>query len=201
MGMNNYVNIVLVESSRILCEGISGILNKSDLKCQITVTPSLEDVEQVLLRKKYDIIIVNPTLVLSNPKYFKMLKNQHSNLKTIGLIYAWFDPTNLHSFDGLITISDSAETIKATIKKQIEDSNQTDQNAFQDVLSNRETDVLKLLATGLANKEIADKLNISTHTVISHRKNISQKTGIKSVSGLTIYAVVQKLVSIENINE
>jgi DNA-binding NarL/FixJ family response regulator len=57
------------------------------------------------------------------------------------------------------------------------------------------------LAKGLTNKEIADKLNISTNTVITHRKNLSQKTGIKSVSGLTIFAVVQKLVSIDDFNE
>jgi len=61
--------------------------------------------------------------------------------------------------------------------------------------------VLKLLASGKQNKEIADKLNISTHTVIMQRKNISQKTGIKSVSGLTIYAVVKNIMTLENFQE
>jgi DNA-binding CsgD family transcriptional regulator len=51
------------------------------------------------------------------------------------------------------------------------------------------------LSKGLANKEIADKLHISTHTVISHRKNIIRKTGIKTVSGLTLYAFFNNLVS------
>jgi DNA-binding CsgD family transcriptional regulator len=69
------------------------------------------------------------------------------------------------------------------------------------MLTDRETDVLKLLVEGNANKEIADKLNISTHTVISHRKNISQKTGIKSVSGLTIYAVVKNIINIDSYME
>jgi DNA-binding NarL/FixJ family response regulator len=73
------------------------------------------------------------------------------------------------------------------------------QDHAEDVLSDREIDILKLLTTGLSNKEIADKLNISVNTVITHRKNISQKTGIKSVSGLTIYAVVKKLISLENL--
>jgi DNA-binding NarL/FixJ family response regulator len=71
----------------------------------------------------------------------------------------------------------------------------------QETLSERETDVLKLLVTGNANKEIADKLNISTNTVITHRKNISQNTGIKSVSGLTIYAVVNNYISIDSYHE
>lgn len=57
-------------------------------------------------------------------------------------------------------------------------------------LSAREIEVLILITKGLINKEIADKLNISLTTVISHRKNITEKLGIKSVSGLTIYAVM-----------
>lgn len=72
-----------------------------------------------------------------------------------------------------------------------------EQGHQQEKLSERETDVLKLLTSGNSNKEIADQLNISTHTVISHRKNISQKTGIKSVSGLTIYAVVKNIITLD----
>lgn len=58
------------------------------------------------------------------------------------------------------------------------------------VLSEREKDVLALVAKGLSSKEIADKLNISLHTVNSHRKNIVKKTNIKSVAGLTMYAAL-----------
>lgn len=62
-------------------------------------------------------------------------------------------------------------------------------------LSPRETDVLRLLATGHINKEIADRLSISINTVLTHRKNITAKLGIKSVSGLGIYAVMNGLIS------
>ncbi|MDE5760827.1 MAG: LuxR C-terminal-related transcriptional regulator [Bacteroides sp.] len=61
-------------------------------------------------------------------------------------------------------------------------------------LSPRETEVLALVAKGCINKEIADRLHISLTTVISHRKNITEKLGIKSVSGLTIYAVMNGVV-------
>ena len=61
-------------------------------------------------------------------------------------------------------------------------------------LSNREIDVLVALVKGMTNKEISDKLFISVHTVITHRKNIVRKTGIKSVSGLTVYALLNNLV-------
>ena len=58
------------------------------------------------------------------------------------------------------------------------------------ILSNREIEVMSLIVQGLINKEIAEKLNISLTTVITHRKNIMDKLGMKSVSALTIYAVM-----------
>jgi len=53
------------------------------------------------------------------------------------------------------------------------------------------------MVKGLSNKEISEKLNISIHTVISHSKNISRKTGIKSRSALAIYALTNKIISLE----
>lgn len=67
------------------------------------------------------------------------------------------------------------------------------------LLSSREIEVLTLVAKGHINKEIADLLNISLPTVISHRRNIVAKTGMKSVSALTIYAVMHGYVDINQI--
>ena len=66
-------------------------------------------------------------------------------------------------------------------------------------LTPREIDVLRLVSRGLANKEIADKLNIGLTTVISHRKNITEKLGIKSASGLAIYAVMHGYIEADSI--
>lgn len=66
-------------------------------------------------------------------------------------------------------------------------------------LSPREIEVLVLLTKGLINKEIADKLNISLTTVISHRKNITEKLGIKSVSGLAIYAMMHGYIEADRV--
>jgi regulator of cell morphogenesis and NO signaling len=65
-----------------------------------------------------------------------------------------------------------------------------------EMLSERERDVLIQLVNGLSNKEIADQLCISVHTVITHRKNITRKLNIHSTAGLTIYAIVNKLITI-----
>ena len=67
------------------------------------------------------------------------------------------------------------------------------------ILSDREVEVLSLVAQGLLNKEIAERLNIGMTTVITHRKNIIEKLGLKSVSALTIYAVMHGYVDINKI--
>lgn len=66
-------------------------------------------------------------------------------------------------------------------------------------LSAREIEVLVLITKGMINKEIASKLHISLTTVISHRKNIMEKLGIKSVSGLTVYAVMNGYIEADSI--
>jgi len=69
----------------------------------------------------------------------------------------------------------------------------------QKILSDREIEVMSLIVQGYINKEIADKLNIGLATVVTHRKNIMDKLGLKSVSALTIYAVTHGYVDINNI--
>lgn len=69
----------------------------------------------------------------------------------------------------------------------------------QQILTNREIEVMALIVQGLINKEIADRLNIGLSTVITHRKNIMDKLGFKSVSALTIYAIMHGYVDINKI--
>ena len=78
---------------------------------------------------------------------------------------------------GEIAVSDILEKIR-------------DKHADATELTQREIDVLRLVAKGYTNKEIAEHLFISTNTVLSHRKNISAKLGIRSVSGLSVYAMM-----------
>lgn len=68
-----------------------------------------------------------------------------------------------------------------------------------DNLTEREKEILVSVAKGMLNKEIADQYNLSIHTVISHRKNITRKTGIKSVAGLTVYALLNNLIDMNTV--
>lgn len=78
-------------------------------------------------------------------------------------------------------------------------SNDSSQKADKAAISQRELDVLRLVAMGFLNKEIADKLNISLNTVLSHRKNITSKLGIKTVSGLIFYCITHGYISADEI--
>lgn len=86
----------------------------------------------------------------------------------------------------------------ADLHELIAVSNTFKLNKNQD-LSQRELDVLRLVALGYLNKEVADKLNISLNTVLSHRKNITAKLGIKTVSGLIFYSMTHGYISADEV--
>ena len=65
----------------------------------------------------------------------------------------------------------------------------------KNLLTRRETEILKLIVRGNINKQIAEMLNISLNTVLTHRKNILSKTGIKTTSGLTLYSISNGLLT------
>jgi DNA-binding NarL/FixJ family response regulator len=121
------------------------------------------------------------------------------DLCRVGLVYQYTEQAVLGQFDALIEIDDSPLQIVNTLEHATTKKNSIPSVASDDDydLSEREREVLVLLAKGLMNKEIADKLCISIHTVISHRKNIVRKTGIKSVAGLTVYALLNNLMQAE----
>ncbi len=75
----------------------------------------------------------------------------------------------------------------------------SESNKEKSLLSDREIEVLKTIALGYSNKEIADELFISTNTVITHRKNITDKLGIKTIAGLTVYAIINSLINPEEV--
>ena len=134
--------------------------------------------------EQFEIIIVDEYNCLSHLDLFIPQKN-----KTI--ILTSTDANRYFSWQAINSTTDEnhiVEAISALIK------NLTRNNSTKSGLSSRETEVLKLVAQGHTNKEIADMLNISINTVLSHRKNISTKLGIKSVSGLCIYAMMNGII-------
>jgi DNA-binding CsgD family transcriptional regulator len=102
--------------------------------------------------------------------------------------------------DNLKSISLNESSVDIVKKVKILSEKSNDNPSAMADLSEREKDVLIQVALGLINKEIAEKLFISIHTVITHRKHITEKLGIKSIPGLTVYAILNKLIDTENID-
>jgi DNA-binding NarL/FixJ family response regulator len=199
--VKHLIHIAIIEPSHIIYEGLVNILLRSEYHFQIYRLENIDELEHPGLKDKIDIVILNPAQVQHNNRRFIQHKHSHPRFKWTGLVYSYFDKEIVSLFDCLINISDTHETIINTIYRQVQFASQTNETTASDQITEREMDVLIQLVHGLANKEIADKLNISVHTVVSHRKNIIQKTGIKSQAGLTIYAISNKIISLDSFSE
>lgn len=190
------IHIVIVENSQLISEGLISILSKDDSLGNLQVVESISEFQQINLRINANLVLINAALIQNQLKEFQLLKKEFEQTLWVGVVYSFYEQNLLSEFDEIITINEKSDKLLNKIENLLNTHTKKNSQTQQEALSDREIDVLKLLVGGKANKEIADLLNISIHTVISHRKNISQKTGIKSVAGLTIYAVVNNIISI-----
>lgn len=179
----------------MLYSGLSSVAGNSGRGLVLTRSESLDDLLRLVTLRNAEAVIINPVLVQGNVKALQALRNTSPDTRLIALVYAFFDESILSLFDSIITVNDSAEKIVLTITGDNTGIRKQEGSQPDASLSDREIEVLKLLAAGMPTKEIAEALHISTNTVISHRKNLSAKTGIRSVSGLAIYAVVKKYIT------
>ena len=144
---------------------------------------------------KPDLILINPALVdFSKRNSFKSAFQGSPQTPLVALVYTYFDQQWLKHFDAVIEINDEPQKIIDKITEVLQNSSDKTESSDLYELSDRERDVLIELSKGQTNKEIAEKLHISVHTVITHRKNIVRKTGIKSAAGLAVYAMLNNLI-------
>nr|MBD3621691.1 LuxR family transcriptional regulator [Sunxiuqinia sp.] len=167
---------------------------------EITQLNSAKDLSSFLGISNSTMILILEAQADLNLKAIDLLK-KNNDVCLVGFYAETSDEQFEKIFDYQLNHYSSPLQIQKLIQV-IRQSGNKNKNAMQDngELTSREKDVIKLIALGLANKEIADKLFISIHTVISHRKNITEKLGIKSISGLTVYAIMNNLLDIQDIN-
>jgi DNA-binding CsgD family transcriptional regulator len=97
----------------------------------------------------------------------------------------------------VISKTDTEEIIARKINSFLSVSVAAKGAKHDDTISDREKEIVRLVAMGKTNKEISEALFISPHTVITHRKNITAKLGIKTIAGLTVYAILNRLIDKE----
>ncbi|CAK7074035.1 response regulator transcription factor [Parabacteroides sp. APC149_11_2_Y6] len=191
MHRNKQIAIILPDTLQSI--GLQNILTDYFPPAEVHCFPTF-DAFVPASNDTFDFYFTNPDIMVLNTDFFLPRKS-----KTMVLINGPEGSGGL-SATNHITLYAPQEIIFEQIHQMLENDNgnsQTGENNKE--LSSRETDVLQLIVKGITNKEIADKLNISLNTVLTHRKNITAKLGIKTVSGLTFYAIMNGIISGDDI--
>ena len=183
--------VLIVEPSEVIAEGLRATLQHPDLRVLEPET-GVENLSNRLDVLKPDILIINPTLYDNVTELRKDRK-----IAVAALLYQYVKQSRLRHFDVIIDIRDSRASILQAMLELSAKSVSDEAAMSNHELTRRETAVLIEVAKGYSNKEIANRLNVSVFTVTTHRKNIVRKTGIKSVAGLTVYALLNNLIDEE----
>lgn len=184
--------VIIIEPAHIVAAGVEAMLVGS-IECNVVAKyRTVQEAEaQTELLSDVDVVVASTS-------YGRQIEasERFSGVPVVGLQTTLTEADMLRGFVAVISIFSTEEELLRTLREAHDTPVQHNYSESHD-LSDRERDVLVLVAKGYTNKEIAQELFISPHTVISHRKNIVHKTGIRSVAGLTVYAVLNKLIDSE----
>ena len=185
--------VIICEASEMITIGLAEIIDSMAQFDVVARLDSPEHLSEKITASDANVLIIDPMLLgFHNKDFLLQLGKEHPQVTMIALVTSYLDHSMLTPYSGVIEINDTKSKIISKMNEFVQ--SEITKNTDDVELSKRETDVLVAVAKGMMNKEIADQMNISIHTVISHRKNITRKTGIKSVSGLTVYALLNNLI-------
>ena len=197
----NRIKFIIAEQSYLIRKGIASIVNRIEHATVVKELDNLDSVNSAIHKYNPDYIILNPNLLPLHQHF----RNFHIKMKMSDKIIA-ITTTHPHRkgltshFREIIHIGDSKEKIFQKLQSIVDDAGKPNPSRIaSNELSEREKTILTFIAKGFTNKEIAEKLFLSTHTVMTHRKNITAKLGIKTISGLTVYAILNNLVKMEEL--
>ncbi|MFI3292023.1 MAG: response regulator transcription factor [Rikenellaceae bacterium] len=196
--MSKRIHIIVAESSTIIRCGVVTLLQRAtNLESDVAEVGDVANISLLTKNQKPDLLIVNPVQLGSFSPSTLRSELGNESLRIVALQSSFADQTLLQGYDDVISIYDSADSITEKIVATIKlDDSESD---TKKELSVREREIIVCVVKGMTNKQIADALCLSTHTIIAHRRNIASKLQIHSPSGLTIYAIVNKLVDIGDI--
>lgn len=187
--------VYIVHGAAIVQNGLAEILRKN-FKCVVNCYSDFNSLNQDELNDTSKSIIFIEDVIANSEDYLEFL-DESNELKSFSIVNCNKENNILNS-QNTIYLYNSPDEIYEQVKHVLKNQELVDNET--ESLSKREVDVLKLLSLGHSNKEIADKLFISTHTVMSHRKNMTEKLGVKSISGLTVYAIINNIIDTTNLD-
>ncbi len=197
MKSQEVIHIAIAETSVIVRTGLANVLRRlPDLNIQTIEVTSMDGLQHCISVHKPDILIVNPQF----NGWFDLASfkkgERENDIKVMALIYTMVNANRLKDYDEKIDLFDDENTLGKKIASLV---NFEEEEGDRNTLSQREKEIVECVVKGMTNKEIAEKLYISIHTVITHRRNITRKLQIHSAAGLTIYAIVNKLVELNEV--
>jgi DNA-binding NarL/FixJ family response regulator len=199
MSSSEKYKILLIEPSEIIAAGFKAVVSKS---VEFEIVNTLSNLSYYTPTQSHcDIIVINPAVINYNERFDirSYFSSENEDISIVALTNSGYEENVMRQYDGCINIYDNSARIVQKLHSAIEEAKQLPKNELNE-LSIRERDILVAVAKGKTNKEIADEYNISVYTVISHRRNISRKLGINSIPGLTVYAIMNKLIDITDFN-
>ena len=191
--------VLILEPSVIIAEGLKHVVD--DLAgfdvCGM-ITELEGGLEATLEAYDTDLIIADPAIadIQSRPGLHETIKNL-TGVPVLAILTSATDAGFTQDYEGQIYLSDKTAEVEQKISAAVS-VNANETRGDGEELSAREKEILVCVAKGMLNKEIADYYNISIYTVITHRKNITRKTGIKTVAGLTVYALLNNLIDMNS---
>lgn len=196
--MSNTKKVLAVaETSYIIRKGLVYVLSQLSSVGKVVELKEMEDINYQISIIQPDAVLINPMLLGHTRQDARQQLNLGKRIAVIALVYNLIDEQFYRSYDAVIRINDSESKIETTLLNCL--NKEQDSQSDQEELSDREKEILISVVKGMSNKEIAEYHNISIHTAITHRRNITRKLKVHSISGLTIYAIINKLVDISEI--
>jgi len=187
------IKIIVDISSYLIRKAVLSLIYENFSATEVILVNSKDknNLTAIIQVQKPDIILLDNTDIVLNNFIFK-------DIYFVGIIVDKTTTINHDIFDEILSIEDSQSTLIHKLQSVFNKINQSKiKESKSDELSIREKEILKAIAQGLTNQEIAEKLFLSIHTITTHRKNITAKLGIKTISGLTLYALLNGLVNLE----
>lgn len=187
--------VLLIIPSKIVARGIEAVLGEiGEFRVEGILSDLSHTSEAKLRNMDADVIIIDPIVFdyVSRTSCRARLA-EHSDAAVVALKTIPMDDEQMKQYDAVVSMYDSPVSIVKKLRESVALREDNPESEGPD-LSLREKEILVCVAKGMLNKEIADYCNLSIHTVITHRKNITRKTGIKTVAGLTVYALLNNLI-------
>ena len=204
--------VLIVEDHPIVSASLTNLINSSDLELECHHVATVHDGLAWLNGNKAGIILLDINLPdMSGIEFCTIAKSRHADLKILAITSIEqrhvVDQMLAAGANGFILKSSDTSEILEAIKQIISGNSYISQsvadllkgkfsaNSDLPILTRREVEVLKLIADGLTNQEIAEKLFISSWTVDSHRKNLLLKFNAKNTAILVKTAVTSGIIS------